>query len=90
MLKIKDNIPIKVVEKFGFEYRAEEKAYCKEIENSYERIEIVMNNDEYCHQIRLYINNEYYECWTSENSFDIIYDLIKADLVEKIGEIDNE
>lgn len=90
MLRIKDNVDLKELEKFGFEYRVEEKAYCKEIDKDFERIEIMSDDEYFHHEIRLYIEDEYYECWTSENSFDIIYDLIKVNLVEKVGEIENE
>jgi hypothetical protein len=37
-------------------------------------------------QIHLYINDEYYNCYTGKKTFDKLYDLIQAGLLEKINE----
>lgn len=73
MLKIKDNVDLKELEKYGFEYEKgiiikEQGAYCKYATS----IDIVDRT------IRpYYAGFSYYD-------YEIIYDLIKADLVEKI------
>jgi hypothetical protein len=78
MLKIKDNIDLKELEKFGFvcvcdryvnEYIDEEQGYSSE-------------------EVRVQIDSRviyYSTMWDiAQNSLDIIYSLIKADLVEKV------
>lgn len=35
-------------------------------------------------QLQIFIDDEYYENYTKSDTLDFIYDLIKADLVEKI------
>ena len=73
MLKIKDNIPLAVLEKFLF----------KELGKQYEKyfgseILIVRKSDR-----RIYI--ETHNMWDiAEDCFGLIYDLIKADMVEKV------
>jgi len=82
MLKIKDNVDLKEFEKFGFKrmkkhyYRCKRNSYSKELEHGY--IEIDSNTR-----------------WISQDGIsflrideieyqDTLYDLIKADLVEKV------
>lgn len=79
MLKIKDNVDLKELERFGFKYNDVYRYYYINIDIS-ERLEI----DKLSHEIRLFIDDEYYRCWTANNTFDLLYDLIKADLVEKV------
>lgn len=73
MLKIKDNIPLAVLEKFLF----------KELGKQYEKyfgseILIVRKSDR-----RIYI--ETHNMWDiAEDCLGLIYDLIKADMVEKV------
>ena len=73
MLKIKDNIPLAVLEKFLF----------KELGKQYEKyfgseILIVRKSDR-----RIYI--ETHNMWDiAEDCLVLIYDLIKADMVEKV------
>ena len=84
MLKIKDNVDLKELEKFGFE---------KDGYNYYyDFIPYTENNGQYVsidvkeRKIELgYIDLEYFN-----KAVELLYDLIKADLVEKVGEIDNE
>lgn len=85
MLKIKDDVDLKELEKFGFEYNENEKEYHKKISDS-EIIEIQKWGHEQKNQIHLFIDDEYYNCWTNDNSFDLIFDLIQAGLVEKVGD----
>lgn len=82
MLKIKDSVDLKELEKFGFKYGARDKFLYKTKRNGFEsRIYIDLlpcNNN----------NNELkVECPShtiSEKIVDKLYDLIKADLVEKV------
>ena len=78
-LRIKDNVDLKELEKFGFKYNDAYNYYCFNIDTS-ERLEI----DKLSHEIHLFIDDEYYLCWTGNNTFDLLYNLIKADLVEKV------
>ncbi len=87
MLKINDDIDLKELEKFGFECfdeLEEETIYIKEIQNGYVKI-IIYENDRY---IEIMGFND-----TPRHSFilqnlNILYDLIKADMVEKV--VDDE
>lgn len=83
MLRIKDSVDLRKLEKFGFEYHEDEyfKEYCCKIDSS-EILEIQKET----RIIRLYIDDEYYCCWTGSKTFDLIYDLIKAGIVEKVSD----
>ena len=73
MLKIKDNVDLKELEKYGFEY--EEGIIIKE-DGSYCKYATAINKNDRI--IRpYYAGFSYYD-------YEVIYDLIKADLVEKI------
>ena len=86
MLKLKDNVDLKELEKYGAIYVIETKGYYFKI-NSSEYLEIPADKEsKFYKQVRLYIEDEYYNCWTSVNSFDKLYDLIKADLIKKVDE----
>lgn len=71
MLKIKDNVDLKELEKFGFQ-QGQEGCYNYIVKKDY--MVVCVNADEnreiYCHDCGL----------------DLLYDLIKADLVEKVAE----
>ena len=108
MLKIKDNVDLKELEKFGFKYKKEKEGYLNhyyfinektgfnkslkngEIDYFYDEnvIKILERTKEIVNVIscRAYdgkdITTKYYLYY--EN--DILYDLIKADLVEKVEE----
>lgn len=91
MLKIKDNVNLKELEKFGFkfveqsdQYEWAKNYYQKAIEDKkgnykYECIEIY-SKDRFIH---IYIDDEIYCAWTEEDTLDTIYDLIQAGFVEK-------
>jgi hypothetical protein len=84
MLKIKDNVDLKELEKYGFE----EKEYWYETDatkNSIEFKDCDITIDKKTRKIYM----EVYEAYEDELGlycFDYLYDLIKADLVEKVGE----
>lgn len=93
MLKIKDNVDLEELKKFGFKPKYDEntgkiKAYEKvkkekeymglsvTIETIKSKIRIFRRTDK---EWRINTYNEYFDV-------DTLYDLIKADLVEKVGE----
>lgn len=80
MLKIKDNVDLKELEKFGMStpmYGA-----CKDV--GYENIDgiWILKKDRY---IRI-TESEKARCSIDNRLSDCLYDLIKADLVEKVDE----
>lgn len=80
MLKIKDDVDLKELEKFGFKkLKSVREVYLFNIDGS-EFLEIIER------EIHLYINDEYYNCYTGEKTFDKLYDLIQAGLVEKVDD----
>ena len=83
MLKVRDNVDLKELEKFGFIYYEDKdfKEYRREIDCS-ERLEV----EKETRIIHLYIDDEYYCCWTGSKTFDLIYDLIQAGIVEKVSD----
>jgi len=107
MLKIKDNVDLKVLEKFGFElgcydYYTTKKTvvipcHCYECECSEED---TGHNKVYENQINFMVDKKtrminrmtyggkdsYYFNIMQPQDYDTIYDLIKADLVEKVEE----
>ena len=84
MLKIKDNVDLKELEKFGFKYREAQRldgeCYFKEYDG--EEITISINGYIHCEDT----SGSYNFGAFVEYSLDTIYDLIKADLVKKVGD----
>ena len=81
MLKIKDNVDLKQLEKFGFKL-------CGENSESYRvRIEDKRYREAYLIVTPVTKKIKIDTCDTYiSDKLDILYDLIKADLVEKVGE----
>ena len=83
MLKIKDDVDLQELKKFGFIYDKEMKYYCKNCIGTFNKI-IVFDYDSIDTFKGLI-------CMHNESNFsttlylDILYDLIKADLVEKVS-----
>ena len=85
MLKIKDGIDLKELEKFGFKFSpifhsyifANTYTYGESIKEEY--ISVFLDN------YVLYISTADYDC-ELEKCKDVLYDLIQAGLVEKVGE----
>ena len=77
MLKIKDDVDLKELEKFGFTYFNDKincRSGCLDLQKNW---------------LEIFINNARVITMTSDKSIldlDVIYDLIKADLVEKVGD----
>ena len=78
MLKIKDDVDLKELEKFGF--------YPDDFLE--DKVAIYSNGN-----VHIEIYDEIYDKWNSRKIYaltsaylDVLYDLIKADLVEKVGD----
>lgn len=75
MLKIKDNVDLEVLEKYGFN-----------------KIKDYISNKDYAYlkgSLRINFNNRYLvknDAHFCGYDLDVVYDLIKADLVEKVEE----
>lgn len=88
MLKIKDNVDLKELEKFGFKYE-NGKYYVESIrkpmpcEKYSVKKHLAYSVYSKTRKIKMYRNNI---SWEYDNAMDLIYDLIKADLVEKVEE----
>lgn len=84
MLKIKNEVDLKELEKYGFSYLSYNNTYIKDLGND--------RRGAFC---TLYIENKilYIDFCGDDNGYsgndildDVLYDLIKADLVEKVKE----
>ena len=81
MLKINDNVDLKVLEKYGFKHYT--MIYVKEIKRSNEILKEEKN---------IYVEEENREIsihkglFNVDEELDTIYDLINADLVEKVSD----
>ena len=88
MLKIKDNVDLKELEKYGFKYN-EYGDLCEElkIKEQFDEVTVLsicddLTDKKYLRRIGLITNGVY--CFDYE--LDILYDLIKAYLVEKVDD----
>ena len=81
MLKIKDNVDLKELEKYGFEHHT--MIYVKEIKRNSEFLkeEKVIYVEEEDREISIHKG-----LFNVDEELDTIYDLIKADLVEKVDD----
>ena len=81
MLKIKDNIDLKQLKKFGFKFvevkRYDEFDYYYEIEQSGETLTVYVKDK----SIRTYSKGDY---GYTDTIFDVLFDLIQAGIVEKV------
>jgi hypothetical protein len=98
MLKIKDNVDLKELEKFGFEFNYAGNSWLKkeiEFDGSMYPNTFELHIWEDDRTIKIYIENQPeflsgetanvdIDGWSNGREFDLIYDLIKADLVEKV------
>lgn len=82
MLKIKDNIDLKELEKYGFFINGL-LDYTKRIGGV--TVMCTTKNDK-CRELYLFRETE--SAYIDGKDLDTLYDLIKADLVEKVGELD--
>lgn len=81
MLKIKDNVDLKELERFGFEYIVEKyKRYT--YKNKFIKIDVFLDLENECeNKVLFMITNEYNRNYAN---LDVLYDLIKADLVDEV------
>jgi hypothetical protein len=91
MLKIKDNVDLKELEKFGFEYENEEECVGSFEDDDYEEYFYEWyewNNEDGKCNIKVKSNNEIVllniDDYYNDDVLDCIYDLIQAGLVEKV------
>ena len=78
MLKIKDNVDLKELEKYGFEYEEWEKCYV----GGYSNRELHLRVNPETREIKMY--EPFRDNEDSENNIELLYDLIKDGLVEKV------
>ena len=83
MLKIRDNVDLKELEKFGFKYIVEKyKSYI--YINKFIEIDIFLDLENECeNKVLFMLTNQYNRNYAN---LDILYDLIQAGLVEKVKE----
>ena len=80
MLKIKDNVDLEVLEKFGFKLTGEKsESYKVNIEDPKNFNSAILIVTPVTRKIMIDTSNTYIK-----DKLDILYDLIKADLVEKV------
>ena len=83
MLKIKDNVELKELEKFGFRY-VDDRSFEGDFSHCYKSIgnnaELSISAQGRC--IYAYTNTAY----NFSDGFDVIFDLIQAGLVDKVKE----
>lgn len=82
MLKIKDNIDLKELEKFGFDRCEPDEYFCigKDDDNSAKYILWDLESK----QGTMTINENTRKIWSISSNYDILFDLIQAGLVEKV------
>ena len=86
MLKIREDVKWNVLEKYGF---VDDEIYGRKV-----KVKKMMTKEKWnaeiveidliTRQLQIFVDDEYYEIYTNSDTLDFIYDLIKADLVEKI------
>ena len=82
MLKIKDNVDLKELEKFGFIYDEELNHYYKRCIGTFNKFIVFIEDDiDVCRGLIILHNNSEFNVTLY---LETLYDLIKADLVEKV------
>lgn len=84
MLKIKDNINLKELKKFGFKYDKKTKTYYKKCLGTFNKFIVATEDDEdVCRGQIVFLNESNFQATLY---LDVLYDLIEKGLVEKIRE----
>lgn len=88
MLKIRDNVDLNELEKYGF---VNDEIYGRKV-----KVKNMMTKEKWnseiiaidliTRQLQIFIDDEYYRNYTESDTLDFIYDLIKANLVVKVEE----
>ena len=88
MLKIKDNVDLKELEKYGFvdDKIYERKVKVKKMMTKEKWNAEIVEIDLITRQLQIFVDDEYYEIYTNSDTLDFIYDLIKDDLIEKVDD----
>ena len=87
MLKIKDNVDLKELEKFGMKYSGGSECYVDDYVYSYLTIYTTDKNKEIIVDVSpVSFGDVKGSKKIYDNAMSILYDLIKADLVEKVDE----
>ena len=85
MLKIKDNVDLKELEKYGFKYDDESKVYYKSCKGTFNKFIIPIEEDLDVFKGQIIFHNE--SNFQTTLYLDTLYELIQDDLVEQIKEI---
>ena len=90
-LRIKDSVDLNVLEKYGF---VNDEIYGRKV-----KVKKMMTKEKWnaeiveidliTRQLQIFVDDEYYEIYTNSDTLDFIYDLIKANLVVKAEECDD-
>ena len=83
MLKIKDDVDLKELEKFGFKFDEDSGKYSYNVILKNKNGGITLTVQSWNRKIYLWAN---INSSKNEEIIEFLYDLIKADLVEKVGE----
>ena len=99
MLKIKDNVDLKELEKYGFQILVSDEKLEKNIKEDFtefyctrafkdlgNHFALIVENDEYEKQITILPNNEFHLKMSITWQLDMLYDLIKDGLVVKVDD----
>ena len=83
MLKIKENIDLKELEKYGFEHHR--LIYTKDIKKAeYDEAYRTIHVEEMNRRISISPQRKGFYSFNVDNELDVVYDLIKDGLVEKV------
>lgn len=88
MLKIKDDVDLKILEKYGFvndEIDGRKAKIKKMMSDKRFNPEIVVI-DLMTGELKIFIDDEYYETYIKSGTLAFIYDLIKDGIVEKVSD----
>ena len=87
MLKMREDVKWNVLEKYGF---VDDEIYGRKV-----KVKKMMTKEKWnaeiveidliTGQLQIFVDDEYYEIYTNSDTLDFIYELIKADLVVKVG-----
>ena len=87
MLKIKDSVDLKELEKFGFEYEKEHGIFPNRYIYVDNRCDQLVQIDADDRTILVEdISEDYFVGALVDNALNALYDLIKADMVEKVSD----
>ena len=89
MLKIKDNIDLEKLKDYGFVH--DEEVHGRKVKIKKMMSDKIFNTelvviDLTTRQLRIFVDDEYYNNYTHGGTLDFIYDLIKDGIVEKVSD----